>query len=54
MSKEFYIFKQNTDAIGANSGFYYQYLKTVKLWIDNFIANENNEIYCESKLPLKK
>jgi len=47
MSKEFHIFKQNTDAIATNRGFYYQYLKTVKLWIDNFIDNEDNEIYCE-------
>jgi tetratricopeptide (TPR) repeat protein len=47
MSKEFHIFKQNTEAIATNRGFYYQYLKTVKLWIDDFIANENNEIYCE-------
>jgi len=47
MSKEFHIFKQNTEAIATNRGFYYQYLKTVKLWVDNFIANEDNEIYCE-------
>ena len=51
MSKEFHIFKQNTDAIATNRGFYYQYLKTVNLWlanyIANYIANEDNEIYCE-------
>ncbi len=47
MSKEFYIFKQNTDAIATNRGFYYQYLKTVKLWLDNYINGVNNEIYCE-------
>ena len=33
---EFHVFKRNTDAIATNRGFYYQYLKTIKLWIDNY------------------
>ena len=44
---QFQIFKQNTDAIATNRGFYYQYLKTVKLWLDNYVNGIDNEIYCE-------
>ena len=44
---QFHIFKQNTDAIATNRGFYYQYLKTVKLWLANYIDGVDNEIYCE-------
>lgn len=47
MSKEFHIFKQNTEAIATNRGFYYQYLKTVKLWLDNYMNGVDHEIYCE-------
>ncbi|MBU1668125.1 NACHT domain-containing protein [bacterium] len=47
MSKEFQIYKKNTEAIATNRGFYYQYLKTVELWINNFIEKIDNDIYCE-------
>ncbi|OXE99719.1 pentapeptide repeat protein [Flavobacterium araucananum] len=48
MSKiDFHIFKSNTDAIATNRGFYYQYLSTVKIWLENFINNVDNEIFCE-------
>jgi predicted NACHT family NTPase len=48
MSKiEFHVFKNNTDAIPTNRGFYYQYLMTVKLWIQNYVSDIDNEIYCE-------
>ena len=48
MSKiDFHIFKNNTDAIATNRGFYYQYLSTVKIWLENFINNIDNEIFCE-------
>lgn len=45
--REFHIFKRNTEAIATNRGFYYQYLLTLKLWLDNFISNADIEIYCE-------
>ena len=44
---EFHVFKRNTDAIATNRGFYYQYLKTIKLWIDNYKNKKEIEIYCE-------
>lgn len=44
---EFHIFKRNTEAIATNRGFYYQYLVTIKLWLDNFVNEIDNEIYCE-------
>lgn len=44
---EFHLFKKNTEAIATNKGFYYQYLKTVKLWLDNFVNKIDNAIYCE-------
>jgi len=46
-NKELHIFKENTDAIATNRGFYYQHLKTMKLWINNYIANNDMDIYCE-------
>jgi tetratricopeptide (TPR) repeat protein len=45
--KELHIFKENTDAIATNRGFYYQHLKTMKLWIHNYIHNSDTDIYCE-------
>ena len=44
---QFHVFKQNTDATATNKGFYYQYLKTVKLWLENYINGIENDIYCE-------
>jgi WD40 repeat protein len=44
---EFHLFKRNTEAIATNRGFYYQYLITLKLWLDNFLNSVDNEIYCE-------
>lgn len=44
---DFYIFKGNTEAIAVNRGFYYQYLKTLDIWLDNYINNRDVEIYCE-------
>ena len=44
---QFQIFKQNTDAIATHRGFYYQYLKTVKLCLDNYVNGIDNDIYCE-------
>ncbi|MFH0708878.1 MAG: CDC27 family protein [Pseudomonadota bacterium] len=46
-NKELHIFKENTDAIATNRGFHYQYLKTMKLWINNFICDNDIDIYCE-------
>jgi hypothetical protein len=44
---DFHIFKGNTDAIATNRGFYFQYLSTIKIWLENFINNNDNEIFCE-------
>ena len=46
---EFHIFKKNTDAVATNRGFYFQYLKTLMLWVDNFLNEVDNEIYCEKE-----
>lgn len=43
------IFKKNTDAISTNQGFYYQYLTTLKVWVSNYIAKEQIDIYCETE-----
>lgn len=48
MTTQFSIFKSNTDANSTNAGFYYQYLCTVKDWLDNYMENEEDTIiYCE-------
>lgn len=44
---DFHVFKKNTDAIATNKGFYYQYLSTTKIWLENYLDNISNEIFCE-------
>ncbi|WP_051878503.1 hypothetical protein [Chryseobacterium sp. FH1] len=44
---DFHVFKKNTDAIATNKGFYYQYLSTTKIWLENYLGNISNEIFCE-------
>jgi|GEM_PF-2777604 len=48
MSKEFHIFKGNTDAAATNKGFYFQYLVTLQLWIEKH-QDPDFEIYCETE-----
>jgi hypothetical protein len=47
-STEFHIFKKNTDATATNKGFYFQYLLTLRLWLQNY-NNSDFEIYCETE-----
>jgi hypothetical protein len=47
-------YKTETDAIATNRGFLYQYLKTLKIWIDDAINNTENDIYCETEDDIKE
>lgn len=42
-----FIFSKNTDAFAAQRGYNYQTLKTLETWINNFINNTKEDIYCE-------
>lgn len=48
------IFEKNTDAFGTNRGFLYQYLLTLKEWINNYIEKNNKIIFCETEDDLKE
>ncbi|OAS18422.1 hypothetical protein [Paenibacillus oryzisoli] len=54
MSKELIIFKANTDAVGTNRGFVFQYLKTLVQWLTNYRENIGNLIYCEVEDDIKQ
>jgi hypothetical protein len=54
MSRELIIFKKDTDAIGTNRGFVYQYLKTLVQWLTNYRDKVDNLIYCEVDDDLKQ
>lgn len=42
------VFEKDTDAVGANRGFYYQYLYTMEEWLKLFASgDEKTKIYCE-------
>jgi uncharacterized protein YjbI with pentapeptide repeats len=45
--KVFHLFKQGTDAIATNQGFYFQYIVTLEQWLFNYINNIDEDIYCE-------
>ncbi|MFC9600198.1 hypothetical protein ACFTQL_20365 [Peribacillus butanolivorans] len=51
---ELALFKKNTDAIGTNRGFLYQYLKTLNSWVRNFIEEKEVVIYCETDDDIKE
>ncbi len=51
---ELLLFKKPTDAVGANRGFFYQYLKTLVLWLNNYRNNKNINIYCEVEDDIKE
>lgn len=42
-----YLFSKNTDAASAQRGYNFQTLKTLETWVDNFISNNREDIYCE-------
>lgn len=51
---EIYLFEKNTDAVGTNRGLLYQYLITLKDWVDNYISNNDQEIFCEFEDDIKE
>lgn len=54
MSQELIIFKKDTDAVGTNRGFVYQYLKTLIQWLSNYQNGIDNLIYCEVEDDIKQ
>ncbi len=42
-----HIFAKNRDAIAAQKGYTFQQLKTLEDWIENRIAGEQQDIYCD-------
>jgi hypothetical protein len=42
-----YIFSKDTDANASLRGYNYQVLKAVETWVDNFLNNIDDEIYCD-------
>lgn len=42
-----HIFETNTDAFTINRGFYYQYLRLLKKWLENYINESSEAIYSE-------
>lgn len=51
---EVYLFEKNTDAVGTNRGFLYQYLVTLKDWVINYITKNRQDIYCEYEDDIKE
>lgn len=49
-----YLFEKNTDAVGTNRGLLYQYLITLKDWIDNYILKNDQDIFCEFEDDIKE
>jgi len=54
MSSELIIFKKDTDAVGTNRGFVYQYLKTLIQWLHNYKSGIDSSIYCEVEDDIKQ
>lgn len=42
-----FLFSKNTDAFASQRGYNYQTLKTLETWIDNFLNDIKEDIYCE-------
>ena len=45
---ELHILDKGKHGISAYQGFYFQQLNTLKKWLDNYIYNRDNKIYCET------
>lgn len=41
------LIKVNRDAVATNRGFYFQYLKLLERWIENFVANRDSSLFSE-------
>ncbi|MFD2917255.1 hypothetical protein [Psychroserpens luteus] len=48
------VFGVQTEAIATNRGFYYQYLCTLKKWVNNFVNNRNIETLTEVEDDIKE
>lgn len=46
-TNKLFLFSKNTDAVAAQRGYNYQTLKTLETWIENFLEQRNEDIYCE-------
>ena len=44
---QLHIFAKNRDAVAAQKGYSYQQLKTLEDWIENRIAGDDQDIYCD-------
>lgn len=53
IESELHIFEKNTDAISVNRGFYYQVIKTMEKWLDNYTSKNKSKIYCETEDDIK-
>ncbi|AKP53761.1 hypothetical protein [Cyclobacterium amurskyense] len=42
-----FLFSKNTDAFAAQRGYNYQTLKTLEIWVSNFLNDIKEDIYCE-------
>lgn len=51
---ELLILKKSTDATATNRGFLFQYLKTLEIWLYNYINKINKDIYCETEDDIKQ
>jgi len=48
-----FFFERNTDAVATNRGFYYQYLKTLEIWIECYVDKKDIKIFCENEEDIK-
>ena len=48
------LIKINRDAVSTNRGFYYQYLHVLSKWINNYINDQNIDIYTEVDDDIKE
>lgn len=48
------VFGVQTEAIAINRGFYYQYLSTLKKWVDNFVNNRDIDTLTEVEDDIKE
>ena len=42
-----YLFKKDTDASASMRGYQYQVFKTLETWLDNYLTDVDDEIYCD-------
>ncbi|WP_241280371.1 hypothetical protein [Chryseobacterium cucumeris] len=42
-----FLFSKNTDAFSSQRGYNYQTLKTLEIWVENYLESKSEDIYCE-------